>query len=74
MIIIMLNTNTKYELIKKMVVVWKAIIENKTIAKISEALMAKVDTKWELVYKRNKWCRWNLSGEKGLLPIESRYK
>ena len=74
MIIIMANTNTKYELIKNTVVVWKTIIENKIITKINEALMAKVDTKWELVYKRNKWCRWNLSGEKGLLPIESRYK
>lgn len=41
----MANTNTKYELIKNTVVVWKAIIENKTITNISEALMAKVDTK-----------------------------
>jgi len=53
MIKIMLNNNTKYELIKNTVVVWKTIMENKTITKINKALMVKVDTKCEFVYKRS---------------------
>ena len=49
--------------------------KEKTIMQLpKKALMAKEETRCDLVSNKKIWCKWNLSGENGLLPIESLYK
>ena len=68
------NIKIKYELISWIVEIRKANKEKTIIQLPKKALMAKEETRWDLVSNKKIWCKWNLSGENGLLPIESLYK
>ena len=65
---IILKIRTKYEQTTNSVVVLKTNKLKIKINKINAVVITKDVTRCDFVNNRTKWWKWNLSGEKGLLP------